>query len=358
MDERLGKFLSRDCQSLFLSHELNAFLTSAWTAKCSGCRSRYERMVCTIISAPLCMPMPNWLGRKKVLRRPLHLRRFTRPTVLVMELLMAMGRMSPGWSFGTATTLAALRSWFDIGSRELAVRWLKDWVRSEPRVSSFENHTRMCLYVVPQGPGAEPVSAKKMAVWYSSNGNVVGAWFRLSGGGLLVLRCLGWLLWRVGEESSGNGGMEGIVSPGCGCKVFNLFVSCPFGMEGIAFFLRDLVAFEIDLVDIRSFWAWIALRSSSSRGSRMGWLALRCWRLKMGSFCSPSSRLSHWASMKRRKRCWTVVAHFFPFGCGAKMMELKRVRSFQPRGEFLAVREAIGNKAWRYLMVAYLGMQF
>ena len=28
--------------------------------------------------------------------------------------------------------------------------------------------------MVPQGPGAEPVSAKKMAVWYSSNGNVVG----------------------------------------------------------------------------------------------------------------------------------------------------------------------------------------
>ena len=103
MDDRLGKYSSRDCQSLFLSHELNAFLTSAWTAKCSGCRSRYERMVCTIISAPLCMPMPNWLGRKKVLRQPLHLRRFTRPTVLVMELLMAMGRISPGWSFGTAT---------------------------------------------------------------------------------------------------------------------------------------------------------------------------------------------------------------------------------------------------------------
>ena len=62
--------------------------------------------------------------------------------------------------------------------------------------------------------------------------------------------------------------------------------------------------------------------------------------------------------MKRRRRCWTVVAHFFPFGCGARMMELKRVRSFQPRGEFLAVREAMGSKAWRYLMVAYLGMQF
>ena len=77
------------------------------------------------------MPMPNWLGRKKVLRRPLHLRRFTRPTVLVMKLLMAMGRISPGWSFGTATTLAALRSWFDIGSRELAVKWLKDWVRMQ-----------------------------------------------------------------------------------------------------------------------------------------------------------------------------------------------------------------------------------
>ena len=27
MDDRLGKFSSRDCQSLFLSHELNAFLT-------------------------------------------------------------------------------------------------------------------------------------------------------------------------------------------------------------------------------------------------------------------------------------------------------------------------------------------
>ena len=121
------------------------------------------------------MPMPNWLGRKKVLRRPLHLRRFTRPTVLVMELLIAIGRISPGWSFGTAATLAALRSWFDIGSRELAVKWLKDWVKSEPRVSSFENQIRMWRYVVPQGPGAEPVSARKMAVWYSSNGNVVGA---------------------------------------------------------------------------------------------------------------------------------------------------------------------------------------
>ena len=62
MDERLGKFLSRECQSLFLSHELNAFLTSAWTAKC---RSRYERMVCTIISAPLCMPMPKLVGKEE-----------------------------------------------------------------------------------------------------------------------------------------------------------------------------------------------------------------------------------------------------------------------------------------------------
>ena len=60
-------------------------------------------------------------------------------------------------------------------------------------------------------------------------------------------------MWRVGKESLGNEGMEGIVSPGGGCRVFNLSVSCAFGMEGIAFFLRDLVAFEIDLVDIRSF---------------------------------------------------------------------------------------------------------
>ena len=71
-------------------------------------------------------------------------------------------------------TLAALRSWFDIGSRELADKWLKDWVKSEPRVSSFENQIRMWRYVVPQGPGAEPVSARYMAVWYSSNGKVVG----------------------------------------------------------------------------------------------------------------------------------------------------------------------------------------
>ena len=52
-------------------------------------------------------------------------------------------------------------------------------------------------------------------------------------------------MWGVGEESLGNEGMEGIVSPGCGCRVFNLSVSCPFGMEGIAFFLRDLVAFGL-----------------------------------------------------------------------------------------------------------------
>ena len=62
-------------------------------------------------------------------------------------------------------------------------------------------------------------------------------------------------MWGVGEESLGNEGMEGITSPGCGCRVFNLSVSCPFGMEGNAFFLRDLVAFDIDLVDIRSLWA-------------------------------------------------------------------------------------------------------
>ena len=62
-------------------------------------------------------------------------------------------------------------------------------------------------------------------------------------------------MWSVGEESLGNEGMEGIVSPGFGCRVFNFSVSCPFGMEGIAFFLKDLVAFEIDLVGIMSFWA-------------------------------------------------------------------------------------------------------
>ena len=122
MEETLGKFSSGACESLFLSQELNAFLTSAWTAKCSGCRSKYQRTVFAMISAPLCIPMPNWLGRKKAFRRPLHFRRFTRPTVLVTELLIAMGRTSPSWSLGTAASLAAFKSWFDMGSRELAVK--------------------------------------------------------------------------------------------------------------------------------------------------------------------------------------------------------------------------------------------
>lgn len=74
----------------------------------------------------------------------------------------------------------------------------------------------------------------------------------------------------VGQGSLGNEGMCGIILPGCGCRVFSLSVSCPFGMEGTAFFLKDLVAFKIGLVDIGSFWAWIALRSSSSRDSQMG----------------------------------------------------------------------------------------
>ena len=38
------------------------------------------------------------------------------------------------------------------------------------------------------------------------------------------------------------------------------------------------------------------------------------------------------------------------------MMALNKVRSFQPIGEFWAVRVAIGSKAWRYLTMAYLGM--
>ena len=38
------------------------------------------------------------------------------------------------------------------------------------------------------------------------------------------------------------------------------------------------------------------------------------------------------------------------------MMALNRVRSFQPIGEFWAVRVAMGNNAWRYLAMAYLGM--
>ena len=145
IEDRLGKFLSRVSQSWLRSHELNAFMTSAWTARWSGCRSRYDRMVCIMISAPLCMPMPNWLGRKKVLRRPLHFRKFTRPIVLVIALLIAMGRISPGRSLGTATALAAFRSWFDTGSRALAVMRLKDWVSRVLRVSSLENHIRICL---------------------------------------------------------------------------------------------------------------------------------------------------------------------------------------------------------------------
>ena len=109
--------------------------------------------------------------------------------------------------------------------------------------------------------------------------------------------------------------MEGIVSPGCGWRVFSLLVSYPLDTAGVDFFLRDLVAFEMDLVDMRSFWAWIALRSMSSRGSRMGWLLVDLdLRLKMGSFCSPLRRSSHWAFMKRRRRCWTVVAHFLLCG--------------------------------------------
>ena len=50
------------------------------------------------------------------------------------------------------------------------------------------------------------------------------------------------------------------------------------------------------------------------------------------------------------------MAHFLPFGWGAKIMELNKVRSFQPIGEFWAVRVAMGSSAWRYLAMAYLGM--
>ena len=76
----------------------------------------------------------------------------------------------------------------------------------------------------------------------------------------------------------------------------------------------------------------------------MGWLLVDLGlRLKIGSFCSPLRRSSHWAFMKRRKRCWTVVAHFLPCGWGARMMALNRVRSFQPIGEFWAVKVAMGS---------------
>ena len=37
-------------------------------------------------------------------------------------------------------------------------------------------------------------------------------------------------------------------------------------------------------------------------------------------------------------------------------MALNRVRSFQPIGEFWAVRVEMGSSAWRYLAMAYLGM--
>ncbi len=58
---------------------------------------------------------------------------------------MAIGRMSPGWSLGTATALAAFRSWLETGSKAVAVVWLKDWVRRVLSVSSLENQKRICL---------------------------------------------------------------------------------------------------------------------------------------------------------------------------------------------------------------------
>ena len=71
-------------------------------------------MVCTMISVPLWIPIPNWFGRKNEFIFPLHRRRLVRETIRTMQLPTAIGRTSPGLFFGTATTLAVVSKFLEI----------------------------------------------------------------------------------------------------------------------------------------------------------------------------------------------------------------------------------------------------
>ena len=115
-------------------------------------------MVCTIISVPLWIPIPNWLGRKNEFIFPLHRRRLVRETIRTMQLPTAVGRTSPGLFLGTATILAVVsKSLETLSSLFIAIR-LKEVVRLLESSSSLQNMVRRCRKLVPQGPAPEPPS--------------------------------------------------------------------------------------------------------------------------------------------------------------------------------------------------------